>query len=112
MEFEVMHFILHVRVWLCQGFHVNPACLQRHGYDLCCRMSNPTPDEDTTSGSNIVNPPEAGRQGAYTRQQLTVDAMAQAATAAVAAGAQAAAPHPAPAASQGAQSVTALATTR
>ena len=56
-----MHFILHVSVWLHQGFHVNPACL--HGYGLCCRMSNPTPDGDTTSGSNIVNPTNAGRQG-------------------------------------------------
>ena len=61
MEFEVMHFILHVSVWLHQGFHVNPAYL--HGYGLCCRMSNPNPDDDTTSGSNIVNPPDAGRQG-------------------------------------------------
>ena len=94
MEFEVMHFILHARVWLHQGFHVNPACL--HGYGLCCRMSDPKHDDDTTSGSNVVNPPDAGRQGPYTRQQSTVDAMAQAAAAAAA-----------PAASQGAQSVTA-----
>ena len=33
---------------------MNPACL--HGYGLCCRMSNPNPDDDNTSGSNIVNP--------------------------------------------------------
>ena len=105
MEFEVMHFILHVSVWLHQGFHVNPACL--HGYGLCCRMSNPTPDDDTTSGSNIVNPPDAGRQGAVTRQRSTVSAMVQAAAATTAAAAQAAAATPAPVASQGAQSVTA-----
>ena len=74
MEFEVVHFILHVRVWLHQGFHVNPACL--HGYGLCCRMSDPTPDDDATSGSNIVNPLDAGGQGPYTRQQSTVDATA------------------------------------
>ena len=70
-------------------------------------MPGSNPDEDTTSDSNIVNPPNAGRQGPYTRQQSTVDAMAQAAAAAAAAAAQAAAPHAAPAASQGAQSVTA-----
>ena len=105
MEFEVMHFILHVSVWLHQGFRVNPACL--HGYGLCCRMSNPTPDDDTTSGSNIVNPPDAGRQGAVTRQRSSVSAMAQAAAATPVAAAQAAAATPAPAASQGAQSVTA-----
>ena len=105
MEFEVMHFILHVSVWLHQGFHVNPACL--HGYNLCCRMSDPTPDDDTTSSSNIVNPPDAGRQGPVTRQRSTVSAMAQAAAARPAADAQAAAATPAPAASQGAQSVTA-----
>ena len=66
------------------------------------------PDDDTTSGSNIVNPHDAGRQGPYTRQQSTVDAMAQAdAAAAAAAAAQAAAANLAPASSQGAQSVTA-----
>ena len=70
-------------------------------------LSNATPDDDTTSGSNIVNLPDAGRQGPYTRQQSTVDAMAQAAAAAAAEGAQAIATHPAPAASQGAQSITA-----
>ena len=96
-----MHFILHVRVWLHQGFHVNPACL--HGYVLCCRMSNPTPDDDTTSGSNIVNPPDAGRQGPVTQYQSTGGAMAQAAAATAAAAAQAAAATLAPAASQGAQ---------
>ena len=105
MECEVMHFILHVRVWFHQGFHVNPACL--HGYGLCCKMSNPTPDDDTTSGSNIVNPPDAGRQGPVTRQRLTVSPMVQAAAAPTAAAAQAAAANPAPAASQGAQSVSA-----
>ena len=106
MVFEVMHFILHVSVWLHQGFHVNPACL--HGYGLCCKMSDPTPDDDTISGSNVVNQPDVGRQGPITRHQSTVDAMAQAAAAAVAAAAaQAAATNPAPAASQGAQSVTA-----
>ena len=105
MEFEVMHFILHVSVWLHQGFHVNPAYL--HGYGLCYRMSNPTPDDDTTSGSNIVNPPYAGRQGAVTRYRSTISAMAQAAAATPAAAAQAAAATPAPTAIHGAQSVTA-----
>ena len=100
-----MHFILHVSVWWHQEFHVNPACM--HGYGLCCRMSNPTPDDDTTSGSNIVNPPHAGRQGPVTRQRSTVSAMAQAAAATPAAAAQAAEATPAPAASQGAQSVAA-----
>ena len=84
---------------------MNPPCL--HGYSLCCRMSNPTPDYDTTSGSNIVNPPDTGRQGPTTRQLSTVNAMAHAAAAATAAAAQAAASNPAPAASQRAQSVTA-----
>ena len=74
MEFEDMHFILHVRVWLHQGFHVNPTYLR--GYGLCYRMSNSNPDDDTTSGFNIVNPPAAGYQGPTTRQQSTVDAMA------------------------------------
>ena len=60
-------------------------------------MSNPTPDDDTTSGSNIVNPPDAGRRGPVTRQQSTVGAMAQADAATVAAAAQAAAATPAPA---------------
>ena len=106
MQFELMHFIIHVRVWLDQGFHVNPACL--HGYGLSCRMSDPTPDDDTTSGSNVVNPPDAGCQGPITRQQSPADAMAQAAVAAAAAAAaQAKAANPAPAASQGAQPVTA-----
>ena len=104
MEFEVMHFILHVRVWLHEGFHANPACLL--GYGLC-RMSNPNPDDDTTSGSNIVNPPDAGRQGPVTRQRSTVSPMVQAAAAIAAAAAQAAAANPPPPASQGAQSVTA-----
>ena len=105
MEFEFMHFILYVSVWLHQGFHVNPACL--HGYGLCCKMSNPTPDDDTTSGSNIVNPPDAGRQKPVKRQRSTVSAMAQAAATTPAAAAQAAPATPAPAASLGAQSVTA-----
>ena len=102
-----------------------------HGYGLCCRMPTSNPDDDTTSGSNIVNPPNAGRPGpvtrqqyplrdsstryatvvpgdsstryatalSVTRQQSTVDAMAQAAAAAAA--------NPSPSASQGAQSVTA-----
>ena len=59
-------------------------------------MPTSNPDDDTTSGSNIVNPPDAGRQGPVTRQQSTVDAMAQAAAAAAAAAAQAAAANPAP----------------
>ena len=106
MEFEVMRFILHVRVWLHEGFHVNPACL--HSYGLCCRKPTSNPDADTTSGSNVVNPADAGRQGPITRQQSTVDAMAQAAAAATAAAAAQAAPaNPTPAASKGAQSVTA-----
>ena len=70
-------------------------------------MSNPTPDDVTTSGSNIVNPPYAGHQGPVTRQQSTVGAMAQAIAATAAAAAQAVAATPAPAASQGTQSVTA-----
>ena len=84
---------------------MNPTCL--HGYGLCCRMSNPNPDDDTTSGSNFANPPDAGRQGPIKRQQSTADAMAQAAAAADAVAAQAAA-NPAPAASQGVHSVTAI----
>ena len=69
-------------------------------------MSNLKPDDDTTNGSNIVNPPDGGRHGPTTRQQSTADAMAQAAAAAAAAAAHAEA-NPAPAVSQGAQSVTA-----
>ena len=87
---------------------MNPTCL--HGYGLCYRMSdrnlNLNPDDDTNSGSNIVNPPYAGRQGPLTLYQSTADAMAQAAAAAAAAAARAA-ETPAPAASEGAQSVTA-----
>ena len=105
IEFEVMHFVLHVRVWLHQGFHVNPTCL--HGHGLCCTTSNPNQPDDDTSGSNILNPPDARRQGPQTRQQSAADAMANAAAAAAAAAAQAAA-TPAPAASQGAQSVTGI----
>ena len=67
----------------------------------------PTPDDDTTSGSNIVNPPDAGRQGPAT-QRSTVSAMAQAAAATAAAAAQAAAATLVPAVRQGAQSVTAI----
>ena len=98
-EFEVTHFILHARVWLHPGFHVNPTFL--HGYGLCCRMSDTNRSEDITSGSNIVNPPDTGCQGPTTRQQSTADAVAQAAASAAAA--QAAATRAA-AASQGAQS--------
>ena len=97
-EFEVMHFILHARVWLHQGFHVNPTIL--HGYGLCCRMSDTKRSDDVTSGSNIVYPPNTGRQGPRTRQQSTADALAHVAAAATAA--QAAATR-APAASQGAR---------
>ena len=75
-----------------------------HGHGLCCMMFNPNQPDDVTSGSSIVNPPDTGRQGPTTRQQSTVDAMAQAAAAAAAAAAQAAAAR-AQAASQGAQSV-------
>ena len=80
---------------------MNPACL--HGYGLCCRMPTSNPDDDTTSGSNVVNPLDARHQGLVTGQQSTVDAMAQAAAAAAAATAQAAAANPATPASQGAQ---------
>ena len=44
-------------------------------------MSNPTPDDDTTSGSKVVNPPDAGRLGPVTRQRTIVSAVAQAAAA-------------------------------
>ena len=71
---------------------------------LCCRMSDPNQPDDVTSGSNVINPPDTGRQGPTTRQQSTVDAMAQAAAAAAAS--QAAA-NRAQAASKGAQSATA-----
>ena len=81
---------------------MNPTFL--HGYGLCCMMSDPNQPDDVTSGSNVVNPPDTGRQGPTTRQQSTVDALAQAAAAAAAA--QAAA-NRAQAASQGAQSATA-----
>ena len=99
-----MHFILPVRVWLHQGFHVNPTYL--HGYGLCCRMSDLNHDNNTASGSNIVNPLDAGRQGPTTRQQSVANAMANAAAAAVAVVAQAVATQ-ATAASQGAHSATA-----
>ena len=103
-EVEVMHFILHVRVWLNQGFHVNPASLHGYGQSLCCmrRMSNPNQPDDVTSGSNVPNPPDTRRP--QMRQQTTADDMAH--VAAVAAAARAAA-NTVPAASQGAQSVTA-----
>ena len=81
---------------------MNPTFL--HGHGQCCRMSDPNQPDEVTSGSNIVNPPDTGRQGATTRQQSTVDAIAQAAAAAAAA--QAAATR-AQAASREAQSVTA-----
>ena len=96
-----MHFILHVRVWLHQGFRVNPTFL--HNYGQCCRMSNPNKPDDATSGSHVPSPPDTGRQGPQMRQQITANTME---TAAEAAAAQAA-PSLAPAASQGAQSVTA-----
>ena len=83
---------------------MNPTYL--HGYGLCCRMSGHNHDDDTASSSNIVNPPDAGRQGPTTRQQKIANAMANTATAAEAAVAQAAATQ-APAASQRAQSVAA-----
>ena len=67
-------------------------------------MSDPNQPHDVPNGSNVINPPDTGRQGPTTRQQSTVDAMVQAATAAAAA--QAAA-NRAQAASQGAQSATA-----
>ena len=79
---------------------MNPTFL--HGYGLCCRLSDPNHPDDVTSGSNVPNPPDVGRQGPQTRQQSTEHAMAGAAAAA----AQAAA-TPTPAASQRAQSVTA-----
>ena len=100
--FEVMHLVLHACVWLHQGLHVNPTFL--HDHVLRCRMSNPTQPDDVTSGSNVVNPPDTGCQGPTTRQQSTVDAMAEAAAAAAAT--QAAATG-AQVASQGAQSMTA-----
>ena len=102
MELEVMHFILHVRVWLHQGFHVNPTCL--HGYGLCFRLADNNPNDDTTSGCNIVTPSDAERHGPTTRQHSVADAMTNSAAAAAAAAAQEAA-TPAPAASQVAQSV-------
>ena len=76
-----------------------------HGYGLCCKTSDPNQPDDVTSGSNVVNPPDTGRQGPTTRQRSTADAMAQAAAAAAAAASAAqAAANRAPAASQGAQS--------
>ena len=67
-------------------------------------MSEPNQPDDVTSGSNVVNPPDTGRQGPTTRQQSTADPMAHAAAAP--APAQAPATR-AQAASQGAQSVNA-----
>ena len=64
----------------------------------------PKQPDDGTTGSNVVNPPDTGRQGPTTRQQSTADALAQAAVAA--ATAQSAA-NRAQAASQGAMSATA-----
>ena len=98
-----MQFILDVRVWLHQGFHVNPTSL--HGYGLCCTMSDTNQPDDVISGSNVLNPPEVYRQAPTTAQQSAADAMVNAAAASTAAAARAAA-TPAPAASQGAQSVT------
>ena len=101
-EFEIMHFILHACVQLHQGFHVNPTFL--HGHGLRCRMSDPNQLDAVTSGSNVVNPHDTGRQGPTTRQQSTADALAQAAAAAATAHAAA---NRAQAASQEAQSATA-----
>ena len=70
------------------------------------RMSDTNQPDDVTSGSNVVNPPGADRQGPTTRQQSAADAMANAAAAAAAVAARAVAKL-APAARQGAQSVTA-----
>ena len=99
-----MRFILDIRIWLHQGFHVN--LTYRHGHGMCCRMSDPNQPGDVTSGSNVLNPPDTDRQGPTTRQQSAAHAMANAAAAAAAAAARASA-TPAPCASPGAQSVTA-----
>ena len=96
-EFEVMHFILKVCVWLHEGFHVNPASL--HGYGLCCRIFGPNHPDDVTSRSKFLNPSDTGRP--QPRQQTTADAMAHAAAVAVAV-------HPVPAAGQRVQSVTVI----
>ena len=69
-------------------------------------MSDTNQPDDVTGGSNVLNSPEADRQGPTTRQHSAADAMANAAAAATAAAARAAATR-VPAASQGTQSVTA-----
>ena len=69
-------------------------------------MHKPWNSKLCTSFFTYAYPSDAGRKGPYTRQQSTVDAMAQAAAAAAAAAAQATATNLASAASQGAQSVT------
>ena len=86
-----------------QQVHATASRCINHGIRSYVQLN---PDDDTTSGSNIVNPLDARRQRTITRQQSTADAVAHAAAAAAAAAARAAASS-APAASEGAQSVTA-----
>ena len=87
-----MHLVLHVRVLLHQGFHVNPTSLHSHG--LCCRMSDrqPTVDEMSDVGNPVApdssaNAPntDASRLGPQTSRRTATNAMANAAAAAASA---------------------------
>ena len=61
--FEVMHFILYVRVWLHQGVSIEQSLQQ--GYDRCCRLTGddsqnpggctPIPDEEADSTGDVCH---------------------------------------------------------
>ena len=56
LGFEVMHFILYVRMWLHQGFPVEQSLQQ--GYARCCRMSggeSQKPDGTTPIPEDIAD---------------------------------------------------------
>ena len=99
-----MHFILHIHVWLYQGFHAIVHCCTA----LACGAGYPNPNQPDDAASvsgvdaripppNIPNP-DTSRLGVHTRQQTAAIDMANAATTSAPA---------APTASQGEQSVTA-----
>ena len=56
LGFEVMHFVLYVRVWLHQGVPVDPSLQQ--GYGRCCRMAGgeyQSPDGTTPNPEDIAD---------------------------------------------------------
>ena len=56
LGFEVMHFVLYVRVWLHQGVPVDQSLQQGHG--RCCRMAgreSQNPDGNTPIPEDIAD---------------------------------------------------------